>query len=67
MFDLALTKAIYANRWDALKDIYNNLIMKWDKNSILPYTTYIHNNEEKFSMLSRIINVKIPNLVISYY
>lgn len=67
LFDLALTNAINANRWDALRNIYNNIILKWDKDTILPYTTYIHDNKEKLSMLSQAIDVKIPSIVTNYY
>ena len=67
LFDLALTNAINANRWDALRNIYNNIILKWGKDTILPYTTYIHDNKEKLSMLSQAIDVKIPSIVTNYY
>lgn len=67
LFDLCLTSSIRANRWDALRDIFQNIIVKWDKKTILPYATYIHENNDKFTSLSEIIHVHIPALVTSYY
>ena len=67
LFDLCLTSSIRANRWDALRDIFQNIIVKWDKKTILPYATYIHENNGKFTSLSEIIHVHIPALVTSYY
>ena len=57
LFDLCLSRAIGANRWDAMRDIYNNLISKWNTNTILPFAAYIHEHSDYFEKLS---DVKMP-------
>ena len=67
LFDLCIDKALYLNRWEALRNIYINIIKKWDSTTILPYSSYITSNVEKFKSLAESINVNIPQLVIAYY
>jgi len=67
LFDICLSSSISANRWDALRELFNNIIMKWDNNSITPYSTYRHEHSNHFIDLSKMINVTIPSLVHSYY
>lgn len=67
LFDICLDKAIYLNRWEALRNLYVNIIKKWDSTTILPYSSYINSNVDKFTSLARIIDVTIPQLVTAYY
>lgn len=67
LFDLCLSRSIGANRWDAMRDIYNNLISKWNTNTILPFAVYIHEHSDYFEKLSEIIGVSIPTIVKAYY
>ena len=67
LLDLCIDKALYLNRWEALRNIYINIIKKWDSTTILPYSSYITSNVEKFKSLAESINVNIPQLVIAYY
>lgn len=67
LFDIGLDKALYLNRWEALRNIYVNIIKKWDSTTILPFSSYIASNVEKFTSLARIIDVTIPQLVTAYY
>ena len=67
LFDIGLDKALYLNRWEALRNIYVNIIKKWDSTTILPFSSYITSNVEKFTSLARIIGVTIPQLVTEYY
>lgn len=62
---LCLSSAIRANRWDAMRDIHNNLIVKWNESTIKPYESYIRESQDDFYRYANIIGVKLPQLVIN--
>lgn len=63
ILDFGLSHAVDANRWDALKDLHNNLFCKWDAQSIQPYTTYIIEKKELFFSYKEIIGVHLPSII----
>ena len=66
LLKLCLTNAIAANRWDAIRDIHENLITRWNEETIKPYASYIKEAEDDFYKYPEIINVRLPQLVKQY-
>lgn len=63
ILEICLKASIAANRWDALRDLHNNLFTKWNENTIKPYMTFIHENKETFLRYAEIIGVNVPQIV----
>ena len=63
LLEICLKASIAANRWDALRDLHNNLFTKWNENTIKAYMTFIHENKETFLRYAEIIGVNIPQIV----
>ena len=66
LLKLCLSSAIAANRWDAIRDIHENLIEKWTEETIKPYVSYIRESKDDFFRYPKIINVRLPQLVKQY-
>ena len=57
------SSSLAANRWDALRDLHNNLFAKWDDETIQPYISYINEHSDDFFRYEEAIGVKMPQIV----
>lgn len=65
LLEKCFSSSLAANRWDALRDLHNNLFLKWNKDTIQPYITYIQEHSDDFFRYEEVIDVKMPQLVKS--
>lgn len=63
LLDKCFLSSLAANRWDALRDIHNNLFSKWNEETIKPYVTFIQEHSDDFFNYERIIDVKMPQII----
>ncbi|MCH3993813.1 MAG: serine/threonine protein kinase [Prevotella sp.] len=63
LLDFSLGLAIGANRWDAIKDLHQNMFSRWDKNTIIPYVNYIKEHRNLFFKYKNIIGVSFPSIL----
>lgn len=67
LFKIALTYAVDYNRWQAMRTLYNKIIIQWDAQTVKPYAQLILSSKDMFDAIADAIGVIMPPVVRKYW